>query len=72
MFVFSVGRLVSRRCHNISAMLRFHLPLVKPDVQISCIRLSDKESRVRPREAARALRQLDQPEGSVQILIGVT
>ena len=28
-------------CHNISAVLRFHFPLIKPDVQISCIRLSD-------------------------------
>ncbi len=31
-------------------MLRFHLPLIKPDVRISRIRLSDKESRVRPQE----------------------
>jgi len=31
-------------------MLRFHLPLIKPDVQISRIRLSDKDSRVRSRD----------------------
>jgi hypothetical protein len=28
-------------CHNISTMLRFHLPLIEPDVRISRIRLSD-------------------------------
>jgi hypothetical protein len=28
-----------------SAMLRFQFPLVEPDVRISRIRLSDKESR---------------------------
>ena len=31
-------------------MLRFHLPLIKPDVQISRIRLSDKESHLGTRE----------------------
>ena len=39
-------------CHNISTMLRFHLPLIKPDVRISRIRLSDKDSCVRPRNVA--------------------
>ena len=34
-------------------MLRFHLPLIEPDVRISRIRLSDKDSRFRPREVAR-------------------
>src|SRR5262245_7200720 len=32
--------------------LRFHIPLIEPDVQISRIRLSDKTSRFRPRLAA--------------------
>src|SRR6201988_1782992 len=32
--------------------LRFHTPLIEPDVQISRIRLSDKTSRLRPRLAA--------------------
>ncbi len=41
--MFSVCRLVSRRCHNISTMLRFHPPLIKPDVRVSRIRLSDKD-----------------------------
>ena len=39
-------------CHNISTMLRFHLPLIKPDVRFSRIRLSDKDSCVRPRNVA--------------------
>ncbi len=33
-------------------MLRFHLPLIKPDLRISRNRLSDKDSWVRPRNAA--------------------
>ena len=69
-FVFSVYRLVSRRCHNISAMLRFHLPLIKPDVRISRIRLSDKESRLRPREVARPLPEPNKPEILIQVLVG--
>src|ERR1700675_2844182 len=32
--------------------LRFHTPLIEPDMQISRIRLSDKTSRLRPRRAA--------------------
>ena len=70
MLVFSVCRLVSRRCHNISAVLRFHPPLIKPDVQISCIRLSDKESRIRPREAACSLLEPFKPESLIQIFVG--
>ena len=31
-------------------MLRFHLPLIEPDVRFSRIRLSDKESRRRTRD----------------------
>jgi hypothetical protein len=30
-------------CHKIPTLLRFHIPLIKPDVRISRIRLSDKE-----------------------------
>jgi hypothetical protein len=29
-------------CHKISTMLRFHIPLIEPDVRISRIRLSDQ------------------------------
>ena len=37
--------------------LRFHTPLIEPDVQISRIRLSDKTSRLRPWLAAPACGQ---------------
>ena len=40
------------RCLTSPAVLRFHLPLIKPDVQISRIRLSDKDSCFRPRNVA--------------------
>jgi len=35
------------RCLNGSTMARFHIPLIEPDMQISRIRLSDKNSRFR-------------------------
>ena len=35
--------------------LRFHTPLIEPDMQISRIRLSDKTSRLHPRRAATKL-----------------
>ena len=53
-------------------MLRFHVPLVKPDVRISRIRLSDKDSRVRPRETAHPHIEPDQTQLAVQVLIGET
>ena len=40
------------RCLNVPIMLRFHTPLVEPDVQFSRIRLSEETSRFRPRKAA--------------------
>jgi hypothetical protein len=43
-------------------MLRFHLPLIKPDLRISRIRLSDKDSWVRPRNAAIAQAESDKSE----------
>ena len=67
--VFSVCRLVSRRCHNVSAVLRFHLPLIKPDVRISRIRLSDKDSHLRPRKVARTLAEPYEPEPLVQVFV---
>ena len=48
----SVCRLVATsRCLLLpfTGVPRFHIPLIKPDVQISRIRLSDKTSRLRPR-----------------------
>jgi hypothetical protein len=34
---------------------RFHIPLIEPDVPVSGIRLSEKDSRLRPRKALRPL-----------------
>ena len=51
-------------------MLRFHSPLIEPDGRISGIRLSDKDSRFRPREALRPVAQADQAQHVVQVLIG--
>jgi len=42
-----VGRGFTRR-----TLLRFHFPLIEPDGRISRIRLSDQDSRVRPRQEA--------------------
>jgi hypothetical protein len=47
--------------------LRFHIPLIEPDVQISRIRLSDKASRLRPRLAAPARGQTYQADMAVQV-----
>jgi len=52
-------------------MLRFHLPLIAPDVQISRIRLSDKGSCFRPRDVAVAQLELDQTQLTMQIVSGV-
>ncbi len=51
-------------------MLRFHLPLIKPDLQISRIRLSDKDSCFRPRNVAVAQVESDEAQLAVQILLG--
>jgi hypothetical protein len=51
------------------ALLRFHLPLIKPDVPISGIRLSDKKSRLRPRETARPPREFNESQPLVQVFI---
>jgi hypothetical protein len=40
--------------------LRFHIPLIKPDMPISSIRLSDKGSCGRTREATSAFHQVHQ------------
>ena len=47
--------------------LRFHIPLIEPDMQISLIRLSDKASRLRPRLAAAARGQAYQANMAVQV-----
>lgn len=51
--------------------LRFHIPLIEPDWQISRIRLSDKTSRLHPRLVAAARRQADEPEVPVQVRQGI-
>jgi hypothetical protein len=60
-----------RECHNISTMLRFHIPLIEPDVQFSRIGLSDRDSLFRPREVAWSSRQLGQPQLVVQVFVRV-
>src|SRR5208283_1720824 len=77
-----VARWVRRRHFRVSrfplrglvpyAMLRFHLPLIEPDVQISRIRLSDKNSRVRRQQTALLRTQLNQAQRVVQDLVRKT
>src|SRR5207237_5736583 len=47
--------------------LRFHTPLIEPDMQISRNRLSDKTSRLHPRRAAAELCQAYEPEVPVKV-----
>src|ERR1700729_605412 len=47
--------------------LRFHTPLIEPDRQISCIRLSDKTSRLRPRHVVSKPAQTYEPEVPVEV-----
>src|SRR6202042_3248773 len=47
--------------------LRFHTPLIEPDMQISCIRLSDKTSRLRPRHVVPKPTQTYEPEVPVEV-----
>ena len=47
--------------------LRFHTPLIEPDVQISRIRLSDKSSRLRPRHVVPKPGQTYEPEVPVEV-----
>ncbi len=42
--------------------LRFHTPLIEPDVQISRIRLSDKTSRLHPRHVVTKPAQAYEPK----------
>jgi hypothetical protein len=56
-------------CLTSLTLLRFHIPLVKPDVRISRIRLSDKASRGRPREGSRFRTQSDQFQLAIQVFV---
>lgn len=59
------------RCLTSPTMLRFHIPLFKPDVRFSRIRLPDKDSRFRPRKIARPQLEPGQTQLVVKVLIGV-
>ena len=54
---------------NGRSVLRFHVPLIEPDVRFSRIRLSDKDSCVRPRKVARLLFQSGQAQTTVEDLV---
>jgi hypothetical protein len=45
-----------------SPCFRFHIPLIEPDMRISRFRLSEKGSRCRPREIARARAKADEAQ----------
>src|SRR5262249_12311301 len=47
--------------------LRFHIPLIEPDMQISRFRLSDKTSRVHPRHVTSPRGQAYEPEVPVKV-----
>ena len=53
-----------------SPCCRFHTPLIEPDAQICCIRLSEKVSRGRPREATRPCGEADEAQYFVQGRLG--
>src|SRR6267154_2851593 len=51
--------------------LRFHTPLIEPDMQISRIRLSDKTARLRPRLAAPSRGQAYETVMPVEVREGI-
>src|SRR6185295_6445681 len=51
-------------------MLRFYLPLIEPDGRISRIRLSDKDSSVRPREGPCTRPKPGKVQDLVQVVAG--
>jgi hypothetical protein len=70
-FCLSVSGPFVCRCLTSGTMLRFHLPLIKPDVRISRIRLSDKDSCVRPRDVEVRQTKLNQSQLLVQVFVRV-
>jgi len=68
-FGFPVARSFVCECPSIPAMLRFHISLIKPDVRFSRIRLSDEDSRVRPRKATGLASQLEKTQLLVQVRV---
>jgi hypothetical protein len=53
-------------------MLRFHVPLIEPDLRVSRIRLSGKTSYLRPQLAMPSHAQLFQAQLLVQVFVGKT
>ena len=47
--------------------LRFHIPLIEPDLQISRIRLSDKTSRLHPRHVVPKRGEAYEPEVPIKV-----
>src|SRR4051812_29854018 len=62
----SGGALVAR------PWLRFHTPLIEPDMQISRIRLSDKTSRLHPRHVVPKPAQAYEPKVPVKVREGIS
>ena len=54
-------------CLTVQTWLRFHIPLIKPDMQISRIRLSDKTSRLHPCLLAPSYAQTYETKVPVQV-----
>ena len=54
-----------------NTLFRFHLPLIKPDVRIARIRLSDKDSCVCPRDVEIRQTKLDQAKLFMQVFVRV-
>ena len=54
------------RCLTSRTLLRFHIPLIEPDMQISRIRLPEEVSRFRTRKAASPASKPNQPKRGVQ------
>ena len=55
-----------------ATLLRFHIPLIEPDVRFSRIRLSDKDSRFRTRKAASLASELNEPQFLIPVLQGIS
>jgi hypothetical protein len=62
----SVGASLAPPC------FRFHIPLIEPDVRICRIRLSEKVSRCRPREATRPPGEADEAQHLMEEGFGKT
>jgi len=65
-FDLSVSGPFVDRCLISRSMLRFHIPLIEPCMQISRTRLTEEVSRLRPRKVACPLLELDEPETVVK------